>query len=150
MTDAEREARRAQFQTAMEKTQTDSQSVKDKAIKLIGGVLTKNQKTTFNNLLGKPFDLTLLNDGRGPDNPFNPARAAADLADPAAVDLPELPAVAAPRRLPQRARRRLGARPALRRLRPRRVPRPRARPRLRPRRATTKTTGGSTKTGTPK
>ena len=74
MTDAEREARRIQFQTAMEQMQNDSQSVRDKAVKQVGAVLTKKQKETFNKLLGKPFDLTLLNDGRGPDNPYNPAR----------------------------------------------------------------------------
>ena len=74
MTDAEREARRLQFQTAMEQMQTDSQSVRDKAVKMVSAALTKKQKEKFNQMLGKPFDLTLLNDGRGPDNPYNPAR----------------------------------------------------------------------------
>jgi len=74
MTDAEREARRLQFQTAMEQMQNDSQSVRDKAVKQVSAVLTKKQKENFNKMLGKPFDLTLLNDGRGPDNPYNPNR----------------------------------------------------------------------------
>jgi hypothetical protein len=74
MTDAEREARRQQFQTAMEQMQNDSQSVRDKAVKQISAILTPKQKENFNKMLGKPFDLTLLNDGRGPDNPYNPAR----------------------------------------------------------------------------
>ncbi len=63
-----------QFQSAMEQMQNDSQSVRDKAVKLIAGILTKKQKEKFNKMQGKPFDLTLLNDGRGPDNPYNPAR----------------------------------------------------------------------------
>ncbi len=34
--------------------------------------MTKAQKTKFNSMLGKPFDVALLNDGDGPNNPFNP------------------------------------------------------------------------------
>jgi hypothetical protein len=73
MTDAEREARRVQFQQAMDQMNTQSVSIKDQAVAAIGGILTKNQKANFNKMLGKPIDLSLLNDGRGPDNPFNPA-----------------------------------------------------------------------------
>jgi hypothetical protein len=72
LTDAEQQARRLQFQQAMEQMNTQSTSIKDQAVAKIGTILTKNQKANFNKMLGKPFDLSLLNDGRGPDNPFNP------------------------------------------------------------------------------
>jgi hypothetical protein len=73
-TQADQQARRDQFQAAMEKARTDSQGLKDKTIAMIGKVLTKAQKTKFEALQGKRFDLTLLNDGNGPNNPFNPIR----------------------------------------------------------------------------
>ena len=47
MTDAEREARRLQFQTAMEQMQNDSQSVRDKAVKQICGGLDQEAEREF-------------------------------------------------------------------------------------------------------
>jgi hypothetical protein len=72
LSDAEREARRAQFQQAMQQMNDQSTNLKDQAVKAVGAILTKGQKAKFNQLIGKPFDLSQLNDGRGPDNPFNP------------------------------------------------------------------------------
>jgi hypothetical protein len=68
------EERRAQFQqmqAKVQKTQTDSTSLKEKTIAQVGRILTPTQKKKFAALQGKPFDLTLLNYGRGPNNPFN-------------------------------------------------------------------------------
>ena len=69
-TEEEQAARRAQIQATMEKMQSDSTGIKDKTIEKIGKILTKAQKTKFAGMQGKPFDLTLLNYGSGPNNPF--------------------------------------------------------------------------------
>jgi len=70
--DAEAQARREQFQKVIEQSRTGTETAKAKAIDRIGNILTKTQKTKFAALQGKPFDLKALNDGNGPNNPFNP------------------------------------------------------------------------------
>jgi hypothetical protein len=64
------EAMRARFQTYMENLRTTSQGLKDQAAQQVLRILTKAQRTKFDGLLGAPFDLALLNDGRGPTNPL--------------------------------------------------------------------------------
>ena len=71
LTPEERRAQFQQMQARMEKSQTDSTSLKEKTIAQVGRILTQTQKKKFAALQGKPFDLTLLNNGRGPNNPFN-------------------------------------------------------------------------------
>jgi hypothetical protein len=72
LSDAEREARRVQFQQTMVQMQTQSTGLKDQAVAAIGAILTKTQRANWSKLIGKPFDISMLNDERGPDNPFNP------------------------------------------------------------------------------
>jgi len=71
-TDAEREARMAQFQQARDQMRTGTQTAKSKAIAAIKKVLTAAQLKKFDTMQGKTFDLALLNDGAGPNNPFDP------------------------------------------------------------------------------
>jgi hypothetical protein len=72
LTPEERRAQFQQMQAMMQQTQTDSTSLKEKTIAQIGRILTPAQKKKFTALQGKPFDVTLLNYGRGPNNPFKP------------------------------------------------------------------------------
>jgi hypothetical protein len=74
MTPEERQARQDQFDQARAKSDADRTNFKERAIKMIGDLLTKAQKTKFAALQGKSFDLTLLNDGQGPNNPWDPTR----------------------------------------------------------------------------
>ena len=43
-----------------------AQGLKDQAVQQVSQILTKAQRGRFNSMLGPPFDLALLNDGRGP------------------------------------------------------------------------------------
>jgi hypothetical protein len=70
-TDADRQARQAQVQAQMDKMRSSSTSLKDNAVAQIAKILTKNQRAKFNSMLGSPFELALLNDGRGPNNNNN-------------------------------------------------------------------------------
>jgi hypothetical protein len=72
---------------AMQKIQEQTQSLDKDAIKALGRVLNKRQKTAFDKMMGEPFDLTKLR-GRGPGGPGRPAdqaKAATAKADPAAT-----------------------------------------------------------------
>jgi hypothetical protein len=74
--DADRETMREQFQvqmqTQMEKMRTSALGRREKAVQQVTQVLTKAQRAKFNSMLGPPFDLSLLNDGRGPMIPGVP------------------------------------------------------------------------------
>jgi hypothetical protein len=62
------EVMRERFQTHFENLRTSAQGLKDQAAQQVTRILTKGQRTKFDALLGAPFDLTLLNEGRGPTN----------------------------------------------------------------------------------
>jgi hypothetical protein len=62
------EVMRERFQTHMVNLRTSAQGLEDKAVQQVNRILTKAQRTKFNAMLGPPFDLALLNDGRGPMN----------------------------------------------------------------------------------
>jgi hypothetical protein len=62
------EAMRERFQTHMEQMRTSAQGLEDSAVQQVTRILTKAQRTKFNAMLGPPFDLALLNDGRGSMN----------------------------------------------------------------------------------
>lgn len=69
--DTDRDARRAKEGEARTKLENDAKSLKEKAYQQVARILTKLQKDNFNKMLGKDFDLTKLNNGRGVQSSFD-------------------------------------------------------------------------------
>jgi hypothetical protein len=86
---------RERFQKHMENLRKTAQGLTDQAVQQVTRILTKGQRTKFNAMLGPPFDLALLNDGRGPTNtlmggplPGGPAGPGASPANATAKNAP--------------------------------------------------------------
>jgi len=69
--EADRDARRAKEAEKRQKLDNDAKSLKDQAIAQVAKILSKTQKEHFNKMLGKAFDLTKLNNGRGVQSSFD-------------------------------------------------------------------------------
>jgi hypothetical protein len=54
-----------EFRARFAKMRQEMEQIRSQAIKQIGSVLTKDQRTAFNKMLGKPFDLSKLAPGPG-------------------------------------------------------------------------------------